>query len=114
MPIPTEPIGSIPRPRSLLDGLREAAAGRLAAEQLESLYDAPVRDTIRQLEATRSPVLTDGEQRKPSFATYPIHGLATLAPDGVTIPFADGHVRQLPTLTAGSFRYRTHADTYLD
>jgi methionine synthase II (cobalamin-independent) len=114
MPIPTEPIGSIPRPRSLVDGMSEAAAGRLSAEQLESLYEAAVRDTIRQLEATGSPVITDGEQRKPSFATYPIHGLPTLAPEGVAIPFADGHVRKLPVLTTGPFRYQIHADAYLE
>src|SRR5207253_2672510 len=47
------------------------------------------------------------------FATYPIHGLASLAPDGVTIPFADGHTRRLPRLTAGPFRYQTYADAYL-
>ena len=46
-------------------------------------------------------MITDGEQRKPSFATYPIAGLETLAADGVVIPFADGHTRQLPVLTAG-------------
>lgn len=114
MPILTEPIGSVPRPESLIEGIREAAAGRLSGQQLESLYDAAVRDTIHQFEATGSPVITDGEQRKPSFATYPIHGLQTLAPDGVRIPFADGHVRQLPRLTAGPFRYRTHADAYLE
>ena len=27
--------------------------------------------------------ITDGEQSKPSFATYPLAGLAGLAPDGV-------------------------------
>jgi len=43
-----------------------------------------------------------------------LHGLATLAPDGVVIPFADGHTRQLPRLTAGPFRYATRADAYLD
>jgi 5-methyltetrahydropteroyltriglutamate--homocysteine methyltransferase len=59
-------------------------------------------------------VVTDGEQRKPSFATYPIAGLETLAPDGVVIPFADGHTRQLPRLTAGPFRYRTYAGSYLE
>src|SRR5439155_584926 len=42
-----------------------------------------------------------------------IHGLASLAPDGVTIPFADGHTRRLPRLTAGPFRYQTYADAYL-
>jgi 5-methyltetrahydropteroyltriglutamate--homocysteine methyltransferase len=38
----------------------------------------------------------------------------TLAPDGVVIPFADGHVRQLPRLTGGPFRYQISASTYLE
>jgi 5-methyltetrahydropteroyltriglutamate--homocysteine methyltransferase len=59
-----------------------------------------VRKTIVQFEATRSPVITDAEQVKPSFATYPIDGLQNLAPDGVVIAFADHHTRQLPRLMA--------------
>jgi len=114
MPIPTEPIGSIPRPPALLDGLREFRAGRLSSEQLRRLGEEAVRETIERLEATGSPVVTDGEQTKPSFATYPIDGLANLAPDGVLIRFADGHVRQLPRLTGGPFRYRTYADSFLE
>ena len=113
MAIPTEPIGSIPRPPELIDGMGAAAEGRISADDLEALYVSALRDTIAELEATGSPVITDGEQRKPSFATYPIQGLDALAPDGVVIPFADGHTRQLPTLTRGPFRYRTHADSYL-
>ncbi len=73
-----------------------------------------MRETIEQFEATGSPVITDGEQSKPSFATYPLAGLQALAPDGVVIPFADGHTRQLPRLTAGPFRYAYHADGYLE
>ncbi|MGH2719973.1 MAG: cobalamin-independent methionine synthase II family protein [Actinomycetota bacterium] len=114
MAIPTEPIGSIPRPSELLDGIRGFAEGRVSEEQLRSLYDAAIRDTIKRFEETGSPVITDGEQAKPSFATYPIHDLKDLAPDGVTIPFADGHTRQLPRLTAGPFQYQVHAATYLD
>ena len=114
MTLPTEPIGSIPRPQALLDGMEAAAAGRLSAEGLEALFDDAVRDTLRRFEATGSPVITDGEQRKQSFVTYPIAGLDTLAPGGVTIPFEDGHTRQLPVLTAGPFRYATQAWTYLD
>jgi 5-methyltetrahydropteroyltriglutamate--homocysteine methyltransferase len=113
MPIPTEPIGSIPRPRALIEGVEAFHARRISREQLDSLYDSAIRDTIERFEATGSPVITDGEQAKPSFATYPIDGLETLARDGVTIPFADGHTRQLPRLTAGPFRYKTYADTYL-
>jgi len=114
MPIPTEPIGSIPRPPELIEGVQEFAAGRIPRAEMRSLYDRAVRDTIQRFEATGSPIISDGEQTKPSFVTYPIHGLETLAPDGVTIPFADGHVRQLPRLTAGPFRYATYADAFLD
>ena len=56
--------------------MQAAAAGRISAEALEALYDDAVRDTMQRFEATGSPVVTDGEQRKPSFATYPIAGLA--------------------------------------
>lgn len=34
-------------------------------------------------------------------------------PEGAVIPFADGHTRQLPVITAGPFRYATYADSYL-
>jgi 5-methyltetrahydropteroyltriglutamate--homocysteine methyltransferase len=113
MAISTEPIGSIPRPQQLIDAGSDLAAGRITADDYAQLTDAAVRETIEAFEATGSPVITDGEQGKPSFATYPLAGLAALAPDGVVIPFADGHTRQLPRLTVGPFRYATHADSYL-
>ena len=114
MTLPTEPIGSIPRPKPLIDGMQAAAAGKLPADRLEALFDDAVRDTIRRLEETGSPIVTDGEQRKPSFATYPIHGAKNLAPGGVAIKFKDGHERQLPVLASGPFRYTTYAASYLD
>ena len=113
MALPTEPIGSIPRPQALIDGMQAAALGRISAAQLEALYDDAVSDTIRRFEATGSPVITDGEQRKPSFATYPVAGLP-LASGGVAIPFEDGHARELPVLTTGPFRYATYGWSYLD
>ena len=93
--------------------MQAAAEGRIGEEELEALYREAVRETIARFEATGSPIISDGEQRKPSFATYPVQGLAGLAPDGVVIPFEDGHVRQLPRLTQGPFRYLTYADSYL-
>ncbi|GLZ42771.1 cobalamin-independent methionine synthase II family protein [Actinokineospora sp. NBRC 105648] len=113
MPIPTEPIGSVPRPENLRDGIAELAAGTLDPADYELLVDQAVADTIKRMQATGSPVLTDGEQGKPSFVGYPLHGVAGLAPDGAVIPFADGHTRQLPRLTEGPFRYGAHAATYL-
>lgn len=112
MSIPTEPVGSIPRPRELIEAVM--AANGTKSPELDRLYEQALRDTIDQFEATGSPVITDGEQTKPSFATYPLVGLGNLAPDGAVIPFEDGHTRQLPRLTGGPFRYATHADAYLE
>ncbi len=113
MTLPTEPIGSIPRPLELVEGMKALADGKIAEAALEELYDRAVRDTLRRFEETGSPVITDGEQRKPSFATYPMHGL-NLAAGGVTIPFADGHTRQLPVLASGPMKYGTYAAIYLE
>jgi 5-methyltetrahydropteroyltriglutamate--homocysteine methyltransferase len=113
MIIPTEPIGSIPRPLSLIQAVNSAGDG--TDPSLEGLYEEATRDTIEQFEATGSPVITDGEQRKyHNFWTYSVHGLANTAPDGFRIPFSAGHVRRMPRLTGGPFRYKRYADRYLD
>ncbi|MFI6419504.1 cobalamin-independent methionine synthase II family protein [Streptomyces sp. NPDC050842] len=113
MSIPTESIGSIPRPRALQEALSEHAAGRLSEAELTRLQEQATADTLSRLETLGCNVLVDGEQAKPSFLTYPLAGLTTLAPDGAVIPFADGHTRQLPRLTSGPFRYKVRAETYL-
>src|ERR1700733_11617744 len=113
MKIPTEPIGSIPRPIPLIQAI--ASCGDGTDPSLDGLYEEATRDTIEQFEATGSPVITDGEQRKyHNFWTYSVHGLANTAPDGFRIPFSAGHVRRMPRLTAGPFRYKVYADRYLD
>jgi 5-methyltetrahydropteroyltriglutamate--homocysteine methyltransferase len=113
MPIPTEPIGSIPRTPDLLAAMRARVTGRVSDEQFHSVEEAALRDTITRLEETGSPIITDGEQTKPSFATYPLAGLSNLESGGVAIPFADGHTRQLPRLTGGPFHYGVHTVIYL-
>jgi 5-methyltetrahydropteroyltriglutamate--homocysteine methyltransferase len=114
MAIPTEPIGSIPRPLHLLEAIA-ATDGDGADPRLEPLYEAAVRDTIERFEATGSPVITDGEQRKfHNFWTYCVEGLPNTDPDGFKIPFAAGHTRRMLRLTGGPFRYKRHADVYLD
>jgi 5-methyltetrahydropteroyltriglutamate--homocysteine methyltransferase len=114
MAIPTEPIGSIPRPVALIETISAFHNKKVSSEALKEANAEALRDTIQRFEQTGSPIITDGEQTKPSFATYPLSGLTNLATDGVTIPFADGHVRQLPRLTAGPFRYGVHAAGYLN
>src|ERR1700727_1524395 len=112
MPILTEPIGSIPRSAALLRAIAASQAKEISPAALEDAYPEAIRDTIERFEQTGSPVISDGEQTKSSFATYPLSGLTNLASDGVTIPFADGHTRQLPRLTAAPFRYGEHAASY--
>jgi 5-methyltetrahydropteroyltriglutamate--homocysteine methyltransferase len=113
MTLPTEPIGSIPRPLALIQAI--GAHGDGTDPKLEPLYDAAIRDTIECFEATGSPVITDGEQRKfHNFWTYSVHGMANTHPDGFRIPFSGGHTRRMPRLIAGPFRYRRSADQYLD
>ena len=115
--IPTEPVGSIPRPLKLQQAYADYDAEKITKAQLEQEQNAAVADTIKRFEATGSPIITDGEQRVSSFATYPIAdtlagtGLAPhLAPGGQYFAiFADGHNRQLPKVTGGPFRYNFYA-----
>src|SRR5262245_42222391 len=115
--IPTEPVGSIPRPQKLQQAFADYDAKKITKAQLEQEQDAAVADTLKRFEATGSPIISDGEQRVSSFATYPIadtlagSGLApNLAPGGQYFAiFADGHNRQLPKVTGGPFRYNFYA-----
>jgi 5-methyltetrahydropteroyltriglutamate--homocysteine methyltransferase len=112
MRIPTEPIGSIPRPPELIEAVN---AGNILDPNLDPHYEDAVKDTIERFEATGSPIITDGEQRKfHNFWTYSVFGLPNTSPDGFRIPFAAGHVRRMPRLTAGPFRYKRYAYFYLD
>ncbi len=115
--IPTEPVGSLPRPSTLQAAYVEYDAGKITKAQLEAEQEQAVRDSISHMEATGSPIVSDGEQWSSSFATYPVTdtlagtGLApNLAPGGQYFAiFSDGHYRQLPRLTGGPFQYKTYA-----
>jgi len=111
--IPTEPVGSVPRPRELQEAMVAHSRGNITTDELNNQFDRAVQDTIERFESTGSPIVSDGEQTKSSFVTYPLDGLENIAGDGVVIPFEDGHTRQLPRLTQGPFRYSTYAGSYL-
>ncbi len=115
--IPTEPVGSLPRPQTLQQAYADYDAGDISKEDLEKEQDAAAKDSIERSEGTGAPISSDGEQRWSSFATYPITdtlagtGLApNLAPGGQFFAiFADGHGRQLPKLTGGPLKYNNYA-----
>ncbi|MDQ3323994.1 MAG: hypothetical protein M3525_16390 [Acidobacteriota bacterium] len=121
MSIPTEPVGSLPRPAKLQAAIADYDAGKITKEELRVEQDAACKDSIERMEATGAPIVSDGEQRASSFATYPLAdtlagtGLAdNLAGDGQYFAiFTDGHHRQLPRLTGGPFKYKTYAADYL-
>lgn len=111
MNIPTEPIGSIPRPVELIEAVAKHGP---EDPQVRPIYEEAVRDTVREFEATGSPVIADGEQRKyHNFWDYPVQGLANTAPDGFRIPFVAGHTRRMPRLVRGPFSYKRYADEFL-
>lgn len=121
MAIPTENVGSLPRPMKLQEAYADFDDGKISFADLEKEQDAACKDSIERMEATGAPIVSDGEQRASSFATYPVTdtlagtGLAdNLAADGQYFAiFTDGHHRQLPRLTGGPFKYKTYAADYL-
>ena len=122
MPIPTELVGSLPRPMKLQQAYADLDDGKITVEELQALQEEAAKDSIKRLEETGEIYVTDGEQRESSFATYPITttlagtGLApNLAGDGQFFAiFDDGHHRQLPRLTGGPFRYQTYASEFVE
>ena len=121
MSIPSEPVGSLPRPVKLQEAIAAYDEGKISRQDLKREQDAACLDSIKRMEAAGSPIVSDGEQRASSFATYPLTdtlagtGLAAnLAADGQYFAiFTDGHHRQLPRLTNGPFRYQTYAAEYV-
>lgn len=117
MGIPTELVGSLPRPTFLQKAFADYDAGKISRDDLVAAQDRSVKDSLENLSSTGETLITDGEQRASSFATYPITdtlsgtGLAeNLAADGQYFAiFDDGHHRQLPRLFKGPFKYKTYA-----
>ena len=122
MPIPTELVGSLPRPMKLQEAYAAYDDGKITFDELKAEQDKAAEDSIKRLEQTGETRVTDGEQRESSFATYPITdtlagtGLAdNLAGDGQFFAiFDDGHHRQLPRLTGGPFKYKTYASEFVE
>src|SRR3954452_13809471 len=122
MAIPTELVGSLPRPMKLQEAYEAYDQGKIDFAALQAQQDAAAEDSIRRLEETGEPIVTDGEQRESSFATYPITdtlavtGLAeNLAGDGQYFAiFDDGDHRQLPRLTGGPLLHQTYASQVVE
>lgn len=113
--IPTEPIGSIPRPLALIEAYKAFRAGEITKLELESVTDEAVRDTIQRFEATGAPVISDGEQGKfHNFASYSVEGLENPTPGGFVLSFEGGSKRPFPLLTSGPYCCTVSVDSFLE
>ncbi|KAF5381935.1 hypothetical protein D9757_007586 [Collybiopsis confluens] len=117
MPIPTEVVGSLPRPIYLQQAYADYDAGKISKDDLVKAQEKAAEDSLTRMQQTGETYITDGEQRVSSFATYPVvdtlagTGLSeNLAGDGQYFAiFDDGHHRQLPRIVKGPFKYKTFA-----
>jgi methionine synthase II (cobalamin-independent) len=100
----TEPVGSLPRPTSLQKAYAAYDGGKITKADLEKEQDAACLDSIKRMEETGSPIVSDGEQRMSSFATYPVTD--TLAGTGLADHLAAtvSISRSSPTAITGSCR----------
>lgn len=106
--LPTEQVGSLPRPARLQRTVLDAEIGAISVEELAAEQELAVRDTLERLEATGSPIVSDGEQRRQSFSSYPLAD-DSVEEGPVFAVFADGHHRVVPSLVRAPFRFHAWA-----
>src|SRR6266849_5499693 len=104
MPIPTENVGSLPRPAKLQAAIKDYDAGKITQQQLTLEQDAACLDSIKRMEATGAPIVSDGEQRASSFATYPLTD--TLAGTGLAENLAADGPSSLTVITGSCLASR--------
>ncbi|MBB5173365.1 cobalamin-independent methionine synthase II family protein [Texcoconibacillus texcoconensis] len=66
----TTTVGSWPRSREVLNGLRDKRAGRITEEQFNEIADQAVVECIKHQEASGIDMITDGEQRRDNFISF--------------------------------------------
>ncbi|MFT4231589.1 MAG: hypothetical protein QM606_02260 [Leucobacter sp.] len=106
--LPTEPVGSLPRPARLQRAVLDAETGLASQAQLREEQMLAVLDTLERMAATGSPIVSDGEQRRQSFSSYPL-GTDEVEEGPVFAVFADGHHRVIPSLARAPFAFRSWA-----
>ena len=101
----TTHVGSLPRPRELLDMMKARLSG---APCDRVAYDAKVRDAVFDIVARQVAcgldIVADGEQSKPGFFTYVRERLAGFEPrPELKVPFFEAEVSAFPEYYADYF-----------
>jgi 5-methyltetrahydropteroyltriglutamate--homocysteine methyltransferase len=118
-PFRAEHIGSLPRPKALLEARKARTEGKIGAEALKAAEDAAIRDAVALQERIGIEVLTDGEMTKTTYRDFLFEnceGFGEHVPsplvfrqfDGKTFPGGTGRrvigkVRRIRPLTANDF-----------
>jgi 5-methyltetrahydropteroyltriglutamate--homocysteine methyltransferase len=94
MPVRTTPpfradhVGSLLRPRALLQAREDAAAGKISPDELRAIEDSSIRDAVRMQEDIGLRSVTDGEFRRASWHMDFIYEIAG-------VEKADGKMRSV-------------------
>jgi 5-methyltetrahydropteroyltriglutamate--homocysteine methyltransferase len=73
-----EVVGSLLRPKNLVDARRAMRAGKLLPDQYQAIEDRAVDEALRLQERAGIDVVTDGEMRRDVFFDFLIRGLSGL------------------------------------
>ena len=71
MPIPTELVGSLPRPMKLQEAYQAYDDGQIDFAALQAEQDKAAEDSIKRLEETGESYVTDGEPVSYTHLTLP-------------------------------------------
>ena len=88
-PFRADHVGSLLRPKALLDAREDFAAGRMSADDLRSVEDDAIRDVVRMQKEVGLQSATDGEFRRASWHMdfiYAIEGISK-AEDDLKVQF---------------------------
>jgi 5-methyltetrahydropteroyltriglutamate--homocysteine methyltransferase len=91
-PFRADHVGSLLRPRALLDARARRAAGDLDAEGLREIEDDAIRDAVRMQEAVGLRSATDGEFRRQSWHMdfiYQLGGIRAAADEKLKVHFTN-------------------------
>jgi 5-methyltetrahydropteroyltriglutamate--homocysteine methyltransferase len=93
---PTMVIGSLPRPRWVLDLVRAREAGQIGEERFQAAIDPAVRFAIALQEQAEIDIISDGEWRRLTYFTGFARAVDGFAPDIIGVTLLDGTTRRWP------------------
>jgi 5-methyltetrahydropteroyltriglutamate--homocysteine methyltransferase len=88
-PFRADHVGSLLRPKSVLDAREQFASGAITAAEKRAVEDAAIADAVRQVEATGMRSITDGEFRRTWFHLDFLEQLAGVQVSGAIAASSD-------------------------